>query len=151
MAGWPPPPPLSTFLPFSYASVAARRPSLPPHPMDPAAALAILDSRPSLPDSRPSLLDSAAAGAVLSARGRDAGAGGPVDLGAGFGGVEAARAGPGGLEVAARTLAAWRPRVPPCTPQQLAPAALRTSILFLLWPILPSPLLELLWAPLPAP
>jgi hypothetical protein len=75
MAGWSPPPPLSIFLPF-YASAAARHPSLPSPLMVPAAALAILESRPSLPDS-------VAAGAVLGAEGADAGAGSTGDVGAG--------------------------------------------------------------------
>jgi hypothetical protein len=82
MAGWPPPP--LSFLPLSYASLAARRPAprpvapvyLPPL-VDPAAALTAVDSgSPSL-DSRASLADPVAPDALLHAAPEDVGAGGP--------------------------------------------------------------------------
>jgi hypothetical protein len=83
MAGWPPPPPLSSFLPLSYASATARRPAprpvtpvFPPPLVDPAAALTAVDSRSHSVDSCASLADPAASDPILHTPQGDAGAGG---------------------------------------------------------------------------
>jgi hypothetical protein len=135
MAGWPSPPPLSSFLPLSYASAAACRPAprasargFPPPLVDPALVLtAVADSRSSPFDSRRSLVDSAAAAASVRAAhqgaslGADsAAAGASLDVahqGAGLGATDGPTGGtdapPGGADTHRHPdRGCWHPRRP---------------------------------------